>query len=205
MKTFCFYRPYFIPALLFLGILSLTLPGCGPSAESPGGGPAGEGFGSPENFSVPLPARLQKHLTSNLTAEVIVDGGGPIPLTVDIPGKRVTGTLGNLAPGNHTFEIRYAMNGIPVATGAASATITAGQNTAVTITSLRYPDSDGDGFTNLAELEIFGFTSVAWNDRNSRPAAEIPRSSANYVMTDVIGTSPTVGTSTSVNYSFTGM
>jgi hypothetical protein len=186
-------------------MLSLNLLGCGSAADPPGTDMAGEQAGSSENFSTPLSVRLQKHLTSNLTAEVIVDGGAPIPLTIDIAGKRVIGPVGDLSPGNHIFEIRYAINGVLVASGTASAVISAGQNTIVTITSLRYPDSDGDGFTNLAELEIFGFTSVAWNDPNTRPLAEIPRFSANYVMTDAIGTSPTVGASTSKDYSLTGM
>jgi hypothetical protein len=59
-----------------------------------------------------------------------------------------------------------------------------------------YFDDDGDGFTNLAELE----SGKNPNDPTDRPPAEFVRSSRNYVMADVVGSSFSVGESKSRDY-----
>lgn len=175
-------------------LASLFLNSCGEevSPSSPRTSPP------PDQFSAALPLPLQKIFNAGtLKAELVVDGGAPIALSIE--ANRVIGAVENLSAGNHTFTINYFLNNIPVATATTTGTIIAGVTTPISFTTIRYLDSDGDGFTNLAELE----SGTDPNTSTSRPPAEMPRFSANYVMSDVVGTTPFVGTSTSENYSLT--
>ncbi|MBI3610169.1 MAG: hypothetical protein HY204_05650 [Nitrospirae bacterium] len=163
--------------------------------------PGGQGIASGNDFSVPLPLRLQIIVTGTLTAEIVVDGGTPAPLTVS--ATSVTGTINNLSVGSHTFVINYFVNGVIVATANTNATITAGGTTAITFASnaITYPDSDGDGFTNLAEVEI----GTDWKNAASLPPGEGPRHSTNYAMNDVMGIPPAVGDASSSSYKATSV
>ena len=176
----------------FLGMVMIFLAfGCGESSDH-----ADPTAWSTETFSASIPARIPTYLLSDLTAEVRVDGGPAISLTVDTANGRVQGTITDLAPGAHTVEIYFYVSGVLVATGSTTATVVSGQATQVSFDMFYYPDEDGDGWTNLAELEV----GTAWNDAASRPPSEIPRSSANYVLSDVVGISPVIGASLSTNY-----
>lgn len=175
---------------IVLGLFLFAL-GCGDSGNRADPG-AESSF-----FSAPLPARFPQYLLSSLTVEVRVDEGGPIPLTVDDVNRRVRGTITGLVPGAHTVEIFFYLNGVIVATGSTTATVVAGQVTQVSFDPILYPDGDGDGWVNLAELEW----GTAWNDASIRPPAEIPRSSQDYVLSDLVGILPVIGASISPAYS----
>ncbi|GEM_PF-855150 len=113
-------------AFCLLLILSLFLTQCGKSpkqariaTQTPDGG-----------FTLPLPSALKKHQSGkNITAQLIVNGGTPIDMTVDLENDRVTATTGALSPGTHSFIIQYFLDGALIATAASEAEIIAGQNT----------------------------------------------------------------------------
>lgn len=174
----------------FLWISFLILAACGEGVDPQSNTlPTGSDEGAGNGFSVPLPARLQKIVNGTLTAEVVLDGGAPIPLAVE--ANNVTGQINDLSVGNHTFVINYFVNGVLVATASTTGNITAGATTAIIFAAntIRYPDNDGDGFTNLAEVEI----GTDPNNSADRPPAESPRHSTNYILADIIGISPAVG------------
>lgn len=183
-----------------LSALLLFLAACGQGVDPQ---PGGAGLEPGNNFSAPLPGRLQKQFNGTLTAQIVVDGGAPVGLTVDLAGNTVTGQINDLSPGNHTFVINYFLSGVIVATASTTGTITAGGTTPIAFASnsIIYPDTDGDGFTNLAEIE----SNTLPNDPNSRPPGEGPRHSTNYVMADIMGISPVVGDATSTAYKTTSV
>jgi hypothetical protein len=176
-------------------LLTLLLSSCGQTTESPKGNlDPNRG----ERLSIPVPIQLQKHLSNEMIAEIVVVGTGQtFPLVVDRATRTVTGTIDGVPIGEHTFELYFYINGIKVATARTAATIVANSTVLISFASLTYPDNDGDGFTNLAELEA----GTDPNNAGSHPPAELPRASANYVMADLIGISPFVGTSTNENKS----
>lgn len=191
--------PAWSPIFLGLFLLLLTT-GCGQDFDP---GMEGEIGPAGENFSTPIPGLIGREklvLTpGELTAEVVVDGGSPTALDVDLDNKKVSGTIEDLSEGDHTFVVNYYINNVLVASGEQTAFIQAGTNTTVAIPSIRYPDSDGDGFTNLAELESGTDPLLA----SSRPPSEFPRFSKNYVLFDVAGLSFLTGHAESENYVLT--
>ena len=110
----------------------------------------------------------------------------------------MTGVTPALTLGPHTFVIEYAINGILVAMAETTAEVVSGGPNVVELTPdlLIFPDDDGDGWTNLAEVK-FGTDHLL---ASSRPAFELPRSSSNYVLVDRVGNSPMVGIATSTSY-----
>ena len=180
--------------LLGIGAL-LLISGCAQGSDPSGGGTSGE------NFTAPIPITALDHLCDggDLTAVIIVDGGSPIPMAVDCAAGVVTGSVPDLTEGSHKFVIEYSINGILVARAESTVDIVADQDNPVAFTpdSLEFPDDDGDGWTNLAEIKNGTDHLLA----SSRPAFELPRSSANYVLVDLVGISPAVGVSTSTDYS----
>jgi hypothetical protein len=190
---YLFSKSRFLPLLIVISSFIFLFSGCGPDREFSQGH-----NDNAESFSMPVPARLQKHLFNEMLANIVVlDTGETFDLVIDHTNKTVSGTIRNIRSGPHTFELNFVIRRIKVATSRTTATIVKGTTVLISFASLTYPDDDGDGFTNLAELEA----GTDPNDAGSHPPAELPRSSANYVMTDVIGISPFVGTSTSGNNS----
>ena len=173
-------------ALLFL------LAACGQEVSTQQGAMVSE---TGKNFSAPLPIRLLKVFNGTLSAEVAVDGGVPILLTIDPGGTAVSGRIDNLSPGNHVFVIKYFIAGhgnkVMIATATTNATITAEAVTAVafSLNGMIYPDDDHDGFTNLAEVEV----GTDPNNAADHPPGEWLRNSANYALNSVIGISSVVG------------
>jgi uncharacterized delta-60 repeat protein len=155
---------------VFAGIfLAFFLVGCGQNGDQQ----TRISAGTENNFSSPLPAQLEK-ARPGLTAKVIVDGGTPFPL--QIVNDQVQGTIPDLPIGPHTFEIQYFIDGVLVATATVNATIQAGTDTPVPFDSTQFvfPDADGDGASNLNEVEIFGSGSNApWNDATKKPELSV--------------------------------
>ncbi len=152
-----------------------------------------------DSVSFELPEQLSKFEPNTLTAEVIIDGGRKVLLTVDWVGKTVKGRVDNLTLGNHTFEIVYYISGVKVYTATSlPIRVEANKETGVSFTAdmLRYPDNDADGITNLAELQA----DTNPDDPISRPPAEIPRYSNDYTMVDVVAFSLTEGIASSTDY-----
>ena len=137
---------------LIVGILAILVSfGCSQATE-PGISQA--------NFSVPLDESLTaQYICANLTAEVVVDTGPPVPLTVDPLCSEITGTVTGLSAGDHTFTLNfyvfYLSTQVLVATQTTPPiTIVVGNNPPVdfTLVPMTYPDSDGDGLSNLEEV-----------------------------------------------------
>ena len=95
--------------------------------------------GSAKTFSAPLPERIPAYQMSDLTAEVRVDGGAPIPITVDVANSRVQGTITDLSPGSHNVDIVFYLNGVTVAIGSATATVVSGQAAQMSFDMIYYP------------------------------------------------------------------
>lgn len=142
-----------------------------------------------QDFSAPIPDQLTDRLLEEgeFSAEVSLDGANPVSLNRDTDSRQLTALLNALEPGTHTFSIQYFLNGVLVAQGSGEAEAAAGVPLRVSYQAFRFPDSDGDGFSNLAELKILGLRSLAWNDPARRPAAELPRVSKNYAVSDAAG------------------
>ena len=176
--------------------MALFLEGCGVHSY-PTPSPVAE-----QGISLPFPEALQKHTYAGLLkAEIVVDGGGAVPLIVDLTQNKITGEIGNVASGEHVFVIRYYLGSTLVATATKKGIVTANATTVLNFlaTDILYVDDDQDGFTNLAELDIGTNHLLA----SSRPSAERPRFSKNYVVSDTAGISPVGGVSTSTNYNLT--
>lgn len=174
--------------------------------------PETEAIKSAENFSAPIPLALSRHLVTGdkLSAKLIIDKGTgtekTVTLTVDSAGNKISGTVDNLKAGTHTFDIVYYIDSggtlVEVAAATQRVPVAAGPKTSPTpvtfaASDLRYTDSDGDGLTNLAELEI----GTKYNDAADRPKTELLRSSQNYVLSDTMGVNPTEGKTTVVGES----
>lgn len=162
-------------SILTVLFLALFLAGCGQTGDRQ----TTIGPGAADNFSSPIPAPLEK-LRTGLNAKVIVDGGTPnvriIDLQVDTQNDRVVGTIPNLPVGSHTFEIQYFIDHVLIATAPAiTVNIQANVDTPVPFNAgaLVYPDTDGDGFTNLNEVEIFGSASEAWARSDLKPEVSV--------------------------------
>lgn len=194
----------------FCSILMITLvTGCGAGG---GGNPVSPGTtgGGTINVLSGLPAALVKYIGagSKLSAQVIADSKAPVDLNVDGTAGKFTGTLDGIQDGSHEFEVIYYIEDgtgkkVEVMRGSRTVVTTAGS--AVNIeygpNDLDYADTDGDGFTNLAELG----SGTGWDDISSRPVTEIPKSSQNYVLSDSVAGSPegkstVAGESSSANY-----
>ena len=173
------------------------------------GSPETEAIKSAENFSAPIPLALSRHLVTGdkLSAKLIIDKGTStektVTLKVESASNKISGTVDDLTAGTHTFDIVYYIDSggtlVEVATARQSVPVAAGPKTSPTpvtfaASDLRYTDSDGDGLTNLAELEI----GTKFNDAADRPKTELLRSSQNYVLSDTMGINPTEGKTTVV-------
>lgn len=160
----------FVPLLTGM-FFAFLLVGCGQNGERQTTLHAG----TEDNFSSPIPTQLEK-ARPGLTAKVIVDGGTASAKTVDlqIVNDQVQGTIPDLPVGQHTFEIQFFIDGVLVATSTVNANIQAGAATPVAFdSSFVFPDTDGDGASNLNEIEIFGSGSNAWNDINTKPEISV--------------------------------
>jgi len=153
------------------------------------------------NFSTPLPKSLQKH-RAGLTAEVeVLNESGTlvktVALAIDLETHQVSGRIDGLLIGNYIFTIRYHINGVLVAEQATTGIVNEDGETAIAFDALEFPDEDGDGFTNLAEVQ-FGSNPLV---KSSKPPAEIFRFSSSYAMTDTVGSGAAVeGRSTSLSF-----
>lgn len=176
-------------------LLSLIVLGCGPSASHDAPAPT-------PGFTVPMAARLKSvpSCDSALSASVIVDGNQsrPIGLLVDCAAGTVSGSIPGLTPGSHTFELRFVLSGVVIATAVTSGDIASGQHTPIAFApeSLTFPDDDHDGWTNLAEVIAGTDYLVA----SSSPESSVRRKSANYAVADTVGVAPAVGTANSALY-----
>jgi hypothetical protein len=144
-----------------------------------------------------MAARLQSvpSCATDLTASVLVDGDRSFPLEVNCVAGTVSGMIPGLAPGKHTFELRFMLRGVLVAEAETSGDIASGQNTSIGFApgALLFPDTDDDGWTNLAELTVGTDYQLA----SSVPESSVRRRSANYAIADVVGVVPVIGTAKS--------
>lgn len=158
----------------------------------------------------PVPAQIQISIAVDeqqrlcgrgpVTATLFVDGVLGDNLTVDCAANRLNHTLAGLLPGLHTFNIEVSLYNILIYRVSTQATLVAGGKHSLNFSNPQFVDSDGDGFSNLAEVIAFGRYSGAWLDASIRPAADLPRFSKNYVLTDQMGETFAGGSSGSTNY-----
>ncbi len=110
------------------------------------------------SLSIAMPAgvRPAQLTTGTLQAFISVDGGPRTPLTVDLANNRVTGSV-TVGTGSHNFRILFDFQdddfGV-VTIAEATQAVTVGTGTSVSFAANEYtfPDDDGDGFSNAAEL-----------------------------------------------------
>jgi|GEM_PF-847583 len=176
-KMSFFKFPFVTPSTVLL--LGLLFAGCGQTGGSHG---QVSNNGTANNFSSPIPAQLlspKQKVRVGLTAKVVVDKGNPnsqtIDLTIDPKTAQVSGTVPDLAVGQHTFEIDYFINNIPIATATVNANIqeNVANPVAFDASALTFPDTDGDGVSNLNEIEIFGSASDAWKVPATKPTVSV--------------------------------
>ncbi len=165
--------------------------GCGETSNRQSSGSGSMTAGG--EFSTALPKPLQKHRVG-LSAEVqIVKDDGTVdrtePLFIDTDTHQLSGRVDGLLTGAYTFTIRYSLNGVLVATETSQGVVSENATASVGFASLTFLDDDGDGFTNLAELQFGTNHQLA----SSKPPAEIFRFSSSYAMTDIAGISPLGG------------
>ena len=137
---------------------------------------------------------------SPVTATLSVDGVLGDNLTVDCAANRLNHSLTGLSPGLHVFSIEVSLYNILIYRVSTQATLVAGGKHSLSFSNPQFVDSDGDGFSNLAEVIAFGRFSGAWLDASIRPAADLPRFSKNYVLTDQMGETFAGGSAGSANY-----
>jgi hypothetical protein len=150
-------------------------------------------------IDIPFPPSLSAYSNPNATvvAELRIDNGAPITLAVDMQNKKVTGQTGDIPQGGRTFEITFfvaqGQNKVPIARSVVTVEV-GGTVVAINFGSYTYPDSDGDGYTNLVEL----VQNTAWYDASSKPKLEYPRTSTDYVLFDTPVRDPLDGGNTTV-------
>lgn len=107
-----------------------------------------------------VPAAVDSVVGAGLEAEVSLNGADPIELTVDSVTNTINGTILGVSPGTHEITITYFIMLDGEKTVLATVTksginVTSGGEAIVNIASGeldRTHNSDGDGYTNLAEV-----------------------------------------------------
>ncbi|MFQ5509427.1 MAG: hypothetical protein ACE5FN_08820 [Leptospirillia bacterium] len=190
---------------LFAGLLTLLLAyGCGG-----GGGGGGGGASAQKTLVAPLPDNLKNHGVAGgvLSAQIFINGA-TFDLEVDEANNQVTGAILLAGGVNYSADIIYSIEvagsaPVEVMRASVSADFTSLAHAVISFSgaAIVYANDDTDAFTNLSELR-FG-SAVANGD--SLPAAGNLRSSANYVLADLMGGasdegSSVIGSSSSSNY-----
>ena len=121
------------------------------------------------------PAALIGPLIQELKANIVIDNASPIELLVN-PDNTISGTISNVTPGEYDLLITYyvVLSSLqtPLAIVKKSITVVAGASTQVTIADGdldKNIDADGDGYTNLAELNI----GTDPHNKNELPGGEL--------------------------------
>ena len=146
------------PISLFLLLATLTLTACNNQNDS---------TSDSDNVSINIPYVVSNLdlAAGTLTATIAVNGGTPQNLTVS--ATDATATLSNLSLGSTNFTIvfRYELGSygpLGVATATKNQNVTAGSNT-LTFANAEYDtdffDEDGDGISNIIELDEFSTTT----------------------------------------------
>jgi hypothetical protein len=138
-----------------------------------------------------------------VTAQLSVDEAKPVSVAVDCSEQRVAQRISDLAVGPHAFRLEVLWDGVLIYSHTSEATLIVGSTHRLVFDAPRFADSDGDGFTNLAELLIFGLFSNAWLDANLRPPEDLPRFSQHYLAADHTGESFVGGSAGSTHYRMT--
>lgn len=138
-----------------------------------------------------------------VTATLSINGGAAQNIAVDCAQKMLTGQLSGLSSGTHRFDLDLHRDSVWIIRRSAVAELPANKAVALSFGAAGYIDSDNDGYTNLAELNIYGQLSNAWTNAAVRPLSEIPRFSASYIMIDTVTEAFLEGRSDSADYQTT--
>ena len=152
---------------------------------------------------VEFPVSLTKHLTENMEikAQLTVDGTDVYSLQVDRESESVTGTIQNISNGEHTLVVEYIIfeQGVDISIAKGTILINVGDREIIAITYNKfiYNDDDGDGITNIAELEM----GTNYLDIASVPPSHGLHGSSLYAIKDkTIGDNAVIGTVNSPKY-----
>lgn len=111
------------------------------------------------NLNLSLPEVLSSPPIPDLRAYVTLNGGMRTELNVNASDNTTSGQIPNVAVGAYQLRLVYfkviAQEEIMLATFTKSITVNKGQTTTVTVSSDQLDrdiDTDGDGYTNLAEV-----------------------------------------------------
>lgn len=150
--------------LLVVLLVAFISNGCGSQSDTSGDSLLEDNnvlFLIPESI---MGARLDQ-AAGNLTATISVNGNSPVPMTVS--DTTVMSTLNNIAAGETTLTIVFTYDRDPfgplvVASATKSILVTDGANS-ITFANEDYDtasfDADGDGISNLLELDESSVTS----------------------------------------------
>ena len=151
--------------LLVVLLVAFILNGCGSQSNTPDDSSLA---GDKASFSIPasiMGAKLDQ-TAGNLTATISVNGGSPIPMTVS--DTTASTTLNNIPAGETAFTIVFTYDLDPygplvVASATQSITVTEEGTNTITFANEDYDtasfDADGDGISNLEELDESSTTS----------------------------------------------
>jgi hypothetical protein len=162
-----------------------------------------------------LPKSLAEAAISDLDAYATVDGGPRHDLEVDTLTNEVTGTIHDVPAGTHELKIIYfvirSQLETVVATVTKTVSVSSGKQTPVDVADDdldRNIDTDGDGFTNLAEVRSGTNPHDNADSPSSPPTFAVGHgsfgdtTSQNYAAKSIVGEAM-VGAASSTNYSVT--
>lgn len=141
--------------VLTIGALLLLLSACSKETDSV----SYDGYDLAMNIG--LPQALTSPVIPELKAYVSLNGTKRTELSVNTLDNTVSGKISNVAEGTYTLKLVYykiiALEEVQLAIFSKKITVRSGQSTNVSVASNdldRNIDSDGDGYTNLAEVRL---------------------------------------------------
>ncbi len=171
-------------------VFFILLAGCGGGDGGGGGGEQGE---DPlVGITAPVPELLIKKIASGVkvTANAELENGSVTQLTANTAGDSLQGDIFHNT-GQRGVKVTYFLDGVKVAEVDTEVTVNADSSIIVVFErkNLRYLDSDGDGFTTLAELE----RGTDYEDFDSHPKPTGQAASQSYTLEDAAWKNPSTG------------
>lgn len=173
--------------------------------------------GSNLNVNLNIPDLLIYTVTiPDLRAYLTLNGGKRTELTVDPVDNTSSGSVANVKAGTYQLQLVYykiiSLEEVILATFTQTISVSAGKTTHVAVTSdqlNRNIDTDGDGYTNLAEV-LLGSDPLIKTSTPGVPLGfavahgsfGISTTSSSYSVSSIAGEA-LIGSNTSTNYQFT--
>ncbi|MDH5730706.1 MAG: hypothetical protein OEZ58_17085 [Gammaproteobacteria bacterium] len=168
----------------YLFVFTLLLQACGSGVQD--SNVDTRGIARVQQTMPPSLRRLVNN-TMDLGAQLRIDGGTPISLNFDFQNNLIKGDSPKLPAKSYHFSLELFINDskavIILARANMNASIVSKQTKTISFDPFFYPDQDGDGYTNLAELTA----QTGIHDPLDKPDSSILSSSENYILHDALG------------------